>query len=124
MPGLPPNWPRKGVTLPDKPVLGDERLSPRVGRLPVAFPPAGTEPGSLPGEPQPGPAGLVSGRRPGDLPFRLAFGVREAARIVGVSHSAISREIAAGRLKAKRYGRRVLIRPRDLRDWLSSLPDA
>ena len=108
---LPPDWPVKGVMVPPEPIFDGRRA--RIARQPPA------EDEALQRDRSP-----RTRREPSPAPFRLALGVQEAARIVGVSHSAISREIAAGRLKAKRYGRRVLILPRDLREWLKSLPDA
>lgn len=122
---LPPNWPVQGVTLPDEPVFDGREVPQRHGRDPAA-PSAGPAPVGD-GVPAPEPARSAAPavrQRQDAAPFRLALGVREAARVAGVSHSTISREIAAGRLRAKRYGRRVLIRPADLRRWIDSLPDA
>lgn len=122
---LPPTWPVRGVMLPNEPIFDGREVRQRHGRDPVAQREGPAQVGDGVPVSEPTRAAAQAGhQRPAAPILRLAFGVREAARVVGVSHSAITREIAAGRLKAKRYGRRVLIRPRDLREWLDSLPDA
>lgn len=40
---------------------------------------------------------------------KLAFSKGEAARVLSVSRDSVSRAIAAGKLKAVKFGRRVLI---------------
>jgi excisionase family DNA binding protein len=45
---------------------------------------------------------------------QLAIGVKEAARLVGLSHWAIRQYIRLGKLRAVRIGRRVLIEPAEL----------
>ncbi len=49
--------------------------------------------------------------------------VLDAARIAGVGRSTIYEELAAGRLAAKKIGRRTLITEPALREWLDRLPD-
>jgi excisionase family DNA binding protein len=51
---------------------------------------------------------------PPKLNARLALGVKEAARTIGVSPDSIRRHITAGNLKAVRFGKRVLIRREEL----------
>jgi hypothetical protein len=63
---------------------------------------------------------------------RLALGRTDAARICGVSTETLTREVKAGRLKAKRSGKdadgnpagRYLFFLDDLRAWLDGLDDA
>jgi excisionase family DNA binding protein len=57
---------------------------------------------------------------PANVP--LALGIIEAARAAGVGRSTIFEEIKAGRLKARKAGRRTLILCDDLAAWLASLP--
>lgn len=45
---------------------------------------------------------------------RLAFGVPEVARAVGVSPGLIREEIARGRLQGRRVGKRVVVLAEDL----------
>lgn len=52
----------------------------------------------------------------------LALGIIEAARAASVGRSTIFEEINAGRLKARKAGRRTLILRDDLAAWLASLP--
>jgi|KBSSwiStaDraftv2_1062776.scaffolds.fasta_scaffold29312_2 excisionase family DNA binding protein len=49
---------------------------------------------------------------------RLAWAIDEAAQSTGVSKGYLRKIIAAGELKTTRAGRRVLIRDRDLKEWL------
>jgi excisionase family DNA binding protein len=55
---------------------------------------------------------------------RKAFSPAEAAGIAGVSRSLIFAEIKAGRLVAKKAGRRTLITDSALNAWLASLPSS
>ena len=52
----------------------------------------------------------------------LALGIIEAARAAGVGRSTVFEEINAGRLKARKAGRRTLILRDDLAAWLANLP--
>jgi excisionase family DNA binding protein len=54
----------------------------------------------------------------------LAYSVAEATRAIGIGRSLFYLELAAGRVKAKRLGRRVLIEATELERYLASLPDA
>lgn len=127
---LPPNWPdreraqRRLERYLSRPARQQQRqevsTGGRVGEADPQGPPAVGD-----GRAPAGPEGQPSRRGGQATPaIVLALGVRAAARAVGVHPSTISREIAAGRLKARRLGRRVLIRPADLRAWLESLPEA
>ena len=55
---------------------------------------------------------------------KMAFNVEEASEVSGFGQSTIRKEIAQGRLKAKRLGARLIVAAPDLADWLKSLPDA
>jgi excisionase family DNA binding protein len=52
----------------------------------------------------------------------LAVGITDAIRLSGVGRSTIFDEIKAGRLKARKAGRRTLILRDDLKAWLNSFP--
>ncbi|MER2265195.1 helix-turn-helix domain-containing protein [Methylobacterium oxalidis] len=52
----------------------------------------------------------------------LALGIVEAARAAGIGRSTVFEEINAGRLKARKAGRRTLILRDDLAAWLAALP--
>jgi excisionase family DNA binding protein len=59
------------------------------------------------------------------LSDRLAYSVKQAAILVGVSPSQFYKEISSGRLPAKNLGERKLIILRaDLLAFLDNLPDA
>lgn len=66
-------------------------------------------------------AALVPGTEPAET---LAFSLRDAARISGLTESRVRRDIADGRLRAKRVGirQRIVLRE-DLERYLSSLPE-
>lgn len=53
----------------------------------------------------------------------LALGITDAARVAGVGRSTNYEEINAGRLKARKAGRRTLIARADLQAWLDALPN-
>ena len=52
----------------------------------------------------------------------LGLTVPEAAKVAGVGRSTVYEELASGRLKARKLGRRTIILEADLRDWLAALP--
>jgi hypothetical protein len=52
----------------------------------------------------------------------LAYTTHQAAKISGICRSLLYREIAAGRLIARKRGRRTIILDDDLRTWLAALP--
>ena len=53
----------------------------------------------------------------------LAVSIREGCRILGIKRSTIYREIAAGRLKVRKAGKRTLLTVAELRRWLALLPE-
>jgi excisionase family DNA binding protein len=54
-------------------------------------------------------------------PGRLAYSIKEAAKAIGISRSSVYVEIAEGRLRVTKVGRRSLIFDADLNAWLASL---
>lgn len=61
----------------------------------------------------------------GDTPRqhdRLAYTILELVRYTGAGRSKIYEELAAGRLKARKLGKRTLVLHGDAMAWLQSLP--
>jgi excisionase family DNA binding protein len=56
------------------------------------------------------------------IPSRRAHSINQVTKIAGVGRSFLYDEISAGRLVAKKAGRRTLILEADLNAWLASLP--
>ena len=54
-------------------------------------------------------------------PPRVAYSVDEAAAAMGLSAKHLRRLVATGELRSVRSGRRVLVRPADLVDYLAAL---
>lgn len=54
----------------------------------------------------------------------MAYTVNQALALANCGRTKFYEEVAAGRIKTKRLGRRVLIRAEDLKAWLDSLPEA
>ncbi|MFO1101320.1 MAG: helix-turn-helix domain-containing protein [Methylocystis sp.] len=52
----------------------------------------------------------------------LAYSVADVERITSSSRTAIYAEMRAGRLLARKIGRRTIIADEDLRRWIASLP--
>ena len=52
-----------------------------------------------------------------------AIEIQEFASIYKISRATTFKEIAAGRLRTKKCGRRTLIRPADAESWLAALPN-
>lgn len=52
----------------------------------------------------------------------VAYSIDAAAKASHTGRTALYAEIKAGRLKAKKFGKRTIITADDLRDWLNSLP--
>jgi excisionase family DNA binding protein len=50
----------------------------------------------------------------------LACSVNEAAGLVGVSRSRLYLEIASGRLRVRKVGKRTIVETAALRDWLAA----
>ena len=57
------------------------------------------------------------------LDQKMAYGIAEAAALVGVCADTLKREIRSGRLKHKRLGRRIVIYKKWVDEYLES-PDA
>jgi excisionase family DNA binding protein len=55
-------------------------------------------------------------------PRRLAYSIIEAAKAVGISRSSIYVEIAEGRLRVRKIGRRSVVFDADLKAWMTALP--
>jgi len=53
---------------------------------------------------------------------RLGLSPYEAAKVVGIGHTLLKREIRNKRLIARKAGRRTIITPEDLANWLKDLP--
>lgn len=53
---------------------------------------------------------------------RLAFSINEAVEVSGISRTTIFAAIKAGKLVARKYGRRTLIAAEDLKAFLDALP--
>jgi excisionase family DNA binding protein len=62
----------------------------------------------------------ISGDRPSEAP--LAHSIDGAAARANVGRVTLYEEINAGRLRARKVGRRTIILDDDLRAWLASLP--
>ena len=52
----------------------------------------------------------------------LAIGIPEAIRVAGVGRTKLYAEIAAGKIKIRKSGRRTLIEPSELRRYIEALP--
>jgi len=50
---------------------------------------------------------------------RLAWGLSEVSKCTGLSVPFLRAEVRAGRLPVRRFGRRVLVRDEDLKDYLA-----
>lgn len=53
---------------------------------------------------------------------KLAYTVKEALEAIGIGQTKLYKEIAAGRLKARKLGHRTLILKADLEAFLNALP--
>lgn len=51
-----------------------------------------------------------------------AFDVHDAARIMGICRASVFDEIRAGRLEARKFGRKTLITRTAIEAWLDALP--
>jgi excisionase family DNA binding protein len=54
---------------------------------------------------------------------KLAYTVEEAADALGIGRTKVFAEIAAGRLRARKAGKRTLIAVEDARTFLANLPE-
>jgi excisionase family DNA binding protein len=55
--------------------------------------------------------------------MKLAMSIDEFCARTGLCESVAYEEIRAGRLKAKKYGRRTVLLEADVQEFLKSLPD-
>lgn len=55
---------------------------------------------------------------------KVAFDINEFCEAFGVGRSFVYQELAEGRLKAKKVGRKNLITKQQADEWLAALPDA
>lgn len=55
---------------------------------------------------------------------KAAYALDESAHYLGIGKTKLREEIAAGRLSAKKCGRKVLLLRTDLEAYLQALPDA
>ena len=55
---------------------------------------------------------------------KLAYSIDEAVKILPIGKTKLYEEIKAGRIKASKFGARVLIPTTSMQEWLSSLPQA
>lgn len=53
----------------------------------------------------------------------IAYGLSGASEAVDVSQTKLRSEIEAGRLRARKVGRRTIVTADDLEAWAASLPD-
>lgn len=58
------------------------------------------------------------------LADRFSLSPEEASALTGIGLTSVREAISGGALKAKRHGRRIMILPNAIKDWLHSLPDA
>ncbi|WP_018260558.1 helix-turn-helix domain-containing protein [Methylobacterium sp. WSM2598] len=52
----------------------------------------------------------------------LSYSIADAVKVSGVGRSFLYEQIKAGKLKARKLGRRTLIMAADLQSWLAALP--
>lgn len=55
-------------------------------------------------------------------PSQIAYSIDAVIEAIDCGRTSIFAEIRAGRLKARKLGRRTIILDLDLRDWLAALP--
>jgi excisionase family DNA binding protein len=67
-------------------------------------------------------AGDSDGLEPREPPKKLCYGVKELARALGVSRGFIYKEIAAGRLRPIKLGRRTSFTVEEVRRYLADCP--
>ena len=52
----------------------------------------------------------------------LAFGAKEAAKLLGVSRRTVQRLAKAGEIPHRKVGKLLLFSPRTLREWMDASP--
>jgi excisionase family DNA binding protein len=70
------------------------------------------------------PHGRIGGFYVNEKIHRQAWSIAEASNVSGLGRTKIYEAIAAGTLKARKCGKRTLILPDDLREFLTNLPQA
>lgn len=55
---------------------------------------------------------------------KAAYSVEDFCDLYGIGRTQAYEEVKAGRLKAKKVGRRTIITPEAGQEWLASLPSA
>jgi len=80
---------------------------------------------TIPGSVKTGTPATAIGENDGGsaAPSRRAFSVREFCRRYSIGRTNAYQEIAAGRLRAVKVGRRTLIAHNDAETWLAALPE-
>ncbi|MGB3044148.1 MAG: helix-turn-helix domain-containing protein [Xanthobacteraceae bacterium] len=58
------------------------------------------------------------------LAQRFSVSPEEASALTGIGLTSVREAISGGALKAKKHGRRIVILPNAIKDWLDGLPDA
>jgi excisionase family DNA binding protein len=53
----------------------------------------------------------------------VAYSIPEAARAASIGTTKLRKEIRAGRLRARKLGKRSIITANDLENWAAALPD-
>ena len=53
----------------------------------------------------------------------LAYSIKQTCALLSIGRTALYEAIGRGELRAIKRGRRTLILPQDLRDWLAALPE-
>lgn len=54
---------------------------------------------------------------------KLAYSPEESAQLLGICRTKVFQEIRAGRLKARKAGKRTLLLPEALQDYTHALPE-
>lgn len=57
-----------------------------------------------------------------NTPQPLVLNTREAAQLIGIGLTLLYREIAAGKIKARKIGSRTIIKRSDIEAYIESLP--
>ena len=63
-------------------------------------------------------------RPPTEAPARRTLSLPEIAATMGVSREFLRLEVGRGRLRAKRFGKRLLVLAEDLDEYLAAAPTA
>lgn len=58
------------------------------------------------------------------IPVRAAYSVNDALQAMSIGRTLFYREVAAGRIVAKKVGRKTIVPTASIERWLNSLPQA